>query len=436
MVAFAGGLCDYETAMLFPVFLVLIRLLVLGDSLDPRVWIRELWSERWAWGGYLVLEVAALINYYENIYTAQPRPSLGQLAHFFEISLLQVFIPGLFGIARLVTPGTGLAVAADLLFVVALGLLLYLRPRSWRSMLGALLAFFVSMLALALNRIATYGIYTGAELYYQQAAQLMLFVMVGFSLSRRWGGVRSVRPVSLLRRVPAHALVAAGVVAAAGYGALYVSSVDALANKSWQPHTSKPYIAAFERSVAQIKAATGSEPNLIDVTVPGTLMQPNFAPFNLYSFFFPVVDDRLRYDQATRPAYVVSLSGSLVPVHFARLAAGRVASGSACVPAGAARRVRIPLPAPIRLGEARNGLPYAIEVRFRLPSESNVPVLVSPAGGGKPTLIDYDSHFWGPGTGTGLAVVRTETTAAAVVLELPGRSCVSAVSVGRIVSGS
>jgi hypothetical protein len=454
LVAFSGALCDYETAMLFPAFLLSIRLLVLSDSFDPRVWIRELWSERWAWGSYAVLEVAALINYYSNYYSAQPKPTAGQFVHFLEISLIQVFVPGLLGIAHQFTPGTVAVVAGNVVFLGLLGATLYLRPRAWRCLAAALIAFLLSMVPLALNRITSYGLYVGAELYYQQSAQFMFVVLCGFALNSRWGGPLRPLPARLQRRrrVRARSLLPVALAAAAAYGALYVTSVDSLARSSWLPREAHVYIEQFKKSVARVEATTGRQPNLIDITVPYGLLQSNFAPFNQYSYYFPVIDSHLRFDQPSNPAFVVGATGALVQVHLARLAGGRVRdasvsrttgagvtraavrSGAACVPAGHRWRLLLPLSSTQRLGSGAAGFPYAIEVSYRMPVETNVPVLAT-APDGKLTVASGDLHFWGPGTGTGLVVVRAAAVAQSVDLDLPGGSCVSGVTVGQFAPG-
>ena len=81
-IAFGLALLDYENAMLIPVYLVLIRLVVLNDKLTPSSWVRNLWRERWAWLGYAILDAAALANYLRSYYYPIARPPLGQLARF------------------------------------------------------------------------------------------------------------------------------------------------------------------------------------------------------------------------------------------------------------------------------------------------------------------------------------------------------------------
>jgi hypothetical protein len=297
------------------------------------------------------------------------------------------------------------------------------------------------MIPLALNRIANVGVYVGSELYYQQSAQFMFVVCLGFALSTRWGGPRRPLPSWL----GTAKLVPLGVVAALAYGALYVSSADSFADTSGRPRIAKEYVHQFMASVERVRAATGREPNLIDATVPYALMQSNFAPFNRYSFFFGVVDDHLRYDEPGGPQFVVSPAGRLQRVHFVATARGILrratftdladsthtgpagAPGAACALAGGLRQLKIPLGSPQRL--VSDPLPSAVEVSYRTPARSNVPVLAS--AGAHKVLVSDDPHFWGPGDGRGLAIVRTDMVAQAIELYVPGGTCVHDLKVGR-----
>jgi hypothetical protein len=273
----------------------------------------------------------------------------------------------------------------------------------------------------------------------------MFVVLAGFGISRRWGGQRREPALRRFRRIPKRALWFGGAAAIAAYGVLYVTSVHSLSRSSWEPRISKPYIHTFLSDVRAVKAATGREPNLIDLTVPPTLMLANFAPFNQYSLFFPVVDSHLQYNGPSSPRFVVGPTGALERVRFASLATGTlrkarlidkaglrpplVRSGAACVPAGAPEQLRVPLLKSVRLPATANGVANAIAIRYVLPARVGVTVLDAGAGG-IPAPVDADSHLWGPGAGTGYALVTTPSTASEVDLDLPGGACIDALTVG------
>ncbi len=175
--AFLVALLDYETAMLFPVNLLLIRLFVLSDRLDPREWVRIVWRERTAWIGFAVLDIAALANYFHRYYSQLPHPTGGQVIHFLDIAFFETFIPGLFGIKQLPSSGTATAVATTFAFAAIVAVTLYFRPRAWRCLVVLVAAFLLTLLPLGLNRIRLFGVSIGAEPYYHQTVQFMFIVL-------------------------------------------------------------------------------------------------------------------------------------------------------------------------------------------------------------------------------------------------------------------
>jgi hypothetical protein len=443
LLAYCGALLDYETAMLFPVYLLTIRLLILDDDLRPRSWARTLWRERWTWIAYGVLAGAALVNYYESYYAKMASPTAIQVAQFLKASLFQAFIPALFGLKRATQPSTVVVLLFVLAFCAAAAATIYARPRAWRALVAALIAFLVTMLPLGLNRIHLFGVDIGTELYYQQSAQFMFLVFAAFALSRRWGGVREHRP---RLRIRAPVLVPAAVAAAAAYGVLYVTSVHSLAKTSWEPRATRAYFHQLLASVDRVRAATGSEPNVIDQPVPEQLMLSVYAPYNLDSTFVGVIDPHLRYDHPAGPTYVVGPSGALERVRFVPLAserpgaatlhtvtgkpAGRPATdaGATCVPSGPARQLRFPL-THARRGPAQTGTaPYAVRVHYRMPARGGVSVVGSDRPGTPPVLAT--TGLWGSGRATALAVLGKPAAVRRVDLDLPGGACVDQLTLG------
>jgi hypothetical protein len=441
--AFVGGLLDYETAILFPLFLALIRLLILNDSLDPRDWVRVLWRERWAWATYIALDVAALVNFYTKYYIQMPRPTFGQLIHFLEVALVQTFIPAMLGVKHDPTPGTAAVVASVLVFCALVAATLYLRPRAWRSLVAAVIAFVVTLVPVGISRIHLWGVYDGAELYYQQAAQFMFIVFAAFALSRRWGGHRE-RPHWFPE---VRVLVPIVAVAAAAYGFLYVSSVHAMADASWDPHTSRTYFRELSRSIARVELAAGQRPKLIDTTVPASLMATAYSPFNRYSHFFPIVESGLRYSDGSTTGYAVTLTGELERVHLRPVIGSRMRSATVttledtqprrasrqgsgiCVPPGPTQRLHIPLSAARSFTVAAGALPYAVQVGYRLAERARI-VVTTAQTPMPPVPVDFDLHAWGPGAGTGVALIETASKGNEIALDMPGGACVTKLTVG------
>jgi uncharacterized protein YhhL (DUF1145 family) len=453
--AYAISLLDYETAMLFPIYLVLITLLVLEDELSPRAWLKALWRERWAWIGYGVLELLALWNYYEYYYVTAVKPPLHELAHYLWIALFETFVPALVGIKNPQAPISNHAwviLLAGLVVATVVALTLYMRPRAWRALLAFLIVFPLTMLPVGINRISQFGIGIAYEVRYQQSVEFMFFVLAAFALSARWGGRR---PSSdrlqgfLASHRPSPAVLAlAGALAVAGYGALYVTSVDAMANSSWEPRETHAYINNFDAGVRHVKAQTGAQPDLIDHEVPGNIMPSSFVPFNHYDEFFGMIDTALRVDQIADPAYVLNSTGELLPVRFDASASGMLrgatvsapdGSGTipawstqaagACVPTGQPdTRLHVHLATPQAMSTQVSGLPYALRVRFRIPVRTSVDVLLANS---QSVILDSGwMHIWGPGAGGELALLSVMTTVEGVALELPQGSCVTSLAFG------
>jgi hypothetical protein len=446
--AFALALLDYETAMLFPAYLAVISLLVLERRPGPRAWLATLWRERWAWAGYLLLEAAALWNYYTYYYYPAIRPSLGQLLHFSSIALFQAFIPSLAGV-QYPEDASGHTLPFILAAVVVGAIViatLYLRPRAWRCLVGFVAVFLISMLPVGLNRIHQFGVQTGAVLYYQQSLQFMALVLAAFAVSGRWSGRRESsgrsprwlarmrgprareRP-SLLERVrPSPSAV--GVVMAAAvalYGTLYVTSVRSMANASWRPLEASAFVSRYLSGVRRIVAATGRQPVLVGGNVPRYLLSKHLFPYNSYSEFFAVFNSMLRVNALASRWYVVDESGQLLPVALAPLARG----SSACIPAGGGRAtLEVPLSSARTLGPQANRPPYALLVRFRMPYRSPVLIGVSAEPGGARSASVRQT--WDRGSGGELIPLRLTGEVGDVDFRLPAGACVTGLELGQL----
>lgn len=457
--AYALALLDYETALLFPAYLAAISLLVLERRPGPRAWALTLWRERWAWIGYVVLDVAALVNYYSFYYYPRgARPSNSALAHYLAIALFQTFIPSLLGInypqAAIVT-----ILAASVLGVAVIATL-YLRPRAWRCVVAFILVFLVTMLPVGLNRIVSRGVAVGGILYYQQSAQFMFLVLTAFAISSRWGGQRTTHALArsgrvwrwLAARRPSRRTVAVGAVAvAAAYGALYVTSLQAMDGQQWQADKDSVYVSRYLASDRRLRATIGHEPVLVDLRLPTRLLPKALWPYTSYGEFFALFNPRLRVDEITNPIYVVDRQGQLLRVGVSLLTSGVIEHASlssggvklndgrsaACVPAGRPRSwLRVPLARAERVGHAPYDLAYVLRVRFRMPSDSSVAVRLLPSrharGAGTAPQV------WNRGSGGDLIALDYNGSIRDVEFALPARGCITGLAVGRLyfVSGA
>ena len=463
--AFALALLDYETAMLFPAYVAVVSLLVLERRLSLRAWLAALYRDRWAWTGYVVLEGAALVNYYSFYYGHPPaRPSVGEVGNYLVIAFFETFIPALVGIKYPVAPGrhTAVIVAAAIVFGAAVAVTLYLRPRAWRCLAAFVIVFLVTMLPVALTRIREFGVGIGHVVYYQQSVQFMFLVLAAYAISARWSGRRAPSArgtparsawrsrMLALRRPSRRALAVAGTAAVAVYTVLYLTSLKSMEAASWQPLRDSAFVSEYLASVKQVRAATGREPVLVDLKVPHEVLPKHLWPYTTYHQFFGLFNPNLRVNEITDPLYVVNPLGRLLAVAFAvstsglidrarvsatpgspRSAAALPGRSSACVPAGrSALWLHVPLALPQQMTAQTNGLSYAIRVHFRMPARGSVAVrLFATLGGSGFATV---THLWDRGSHGQL--IATDFTGSVVALgfKLPARGCVTGLEFGSL----
>ena len=450
LACFLVALLDYENAMLLPLYILTVSLLVLADDSRPRR-LNALRSEWSIWLGFLVLDVCAAVNYYTGYYLPLPHATVGQTLHYLAIAVFSSFIPALFGIKH---PESALGrqplviVACVTVFLMLAAYLLYTRPRTWRCMAAFLLIAVITLAPVGIDRIPVYRLHVADELYYAQSLQFMFLILVALALraERRRAPPRQLVPILTWLRAAPVAAATLVLAALAGYGVLYVISVDAMADASWQPHRSRAYVSAFQASVRRVIRQTGRPPVLFNATVPVDIGGRGTVPYNRYDDFFPIVDSRVRFNTVTTPMYVVSPAGALFAVRFVAADAGTVAratvlekgspalptvtrGGYLCVPAGRnPALVRVPLVRMLRLTTTSGQLPPALRLLVRTPTATSIKVTVtgpatSPAGN------PYTPHFR-PGASGQYIPLDVGTEARAIDLELPARSCIGSLAIG------
>ena len=461
--AFAVSLLDYETAILFPAYLALVSGLVLERRPGIRSWVALVRRERWAWTGYIVLDVAALINFYSFYYSPTARPSLHAIGSYLLVALFETFVPALVGIKYPANPGShhAVIVAACLVVGAAIVVTLYLRPRAWRCLLAFAGVFLITMLPVGLTRVKQFGVSIGHVVYYQQSVQFMFLILAAFALSPRWSGRRPPRAVTGPRALAARVLrtrlsrrrtaAVAGAAAIAAYAALYLTSLHTMSEASWQPRQDVAYVQQFLAGVARLRRTTGSEPVLVDLKVPKQVLPVKLWPYTTYGQFFALFDPHLRTDALASRLYVVGRHGRLIRVAFrpstgglishAHTGAGRSAAHStsrsdqrsvACVP-GAPHRVwlRIPIARPQAVRPPpTNGVPAALSVRYRMPTSADVVVKLLSRGAERP--FGTVTHTWASGQGDDLIPLGFTGVLGAVEFLLPPHGCIAGFTLGRL----
>jgi hypothetical protein len=453
-IAFGLALLDYENAMLIPVYLVMIRLVVLNDRLTPGSWFRSLWREKWAWLGYVILDAAALANYVRSYYYLIARPTLGQLGRFLELGLFEGFVPAIFGLKD---PELGFAsqapvvVAVDLVAVAIVAFAVWQRPRTWRCIAVFIGVYLLSMVPLGLERISLFGVGLAQELYYQQSLQAIFCILVALTLSLpRREGRRERQPLTGKGRRWTGALAIVVVAVTAAYGLGYVSSVNALEQATPGPAQSSLYIDGIIADAQTARSETGHDLDLLDLTVPSGVIATAFFPYNRYDMLLDLIDPHVEIDRGGQDIFSISASGGLVREAFHSVAKGDISAATVsgageagaqaaesvggtevCVPGGAgSSRISIPLSTPLELSTAQPPL-YGVSVFYFEPATSSVDVLVSGSAG--TSLDEAVPHDWVAGAGADLFPLLDPSVHQldALVFSVPGGSCITAVSVGE-----
>ena len=460
--AYAVSLLDYEMAILFPAYLALVSGLVLERRPGFRSWVALAWRERWAWTGYVVLDVAALINFYSFYYYPAARASLHAILSYLIVALFETFVPGLVGIKYPANPGShhAVIVAACVVVGAAIVVTLYLRPRAWRCLVAFTGVFLITMLPVGLTRVAQFGVSIGHVVYYQQSLQFMFLILAAFALSPRWSGRRQPRSVPGLRalavRVPPtllsrrRAVAVVGAAAIAAYAALYVTSLQTMSEASWQPRQDVAYVQRFLAGVARLKRAAGTEPVLVDLKVPKQVLPVKLWPYTTYGQFFALFDPHVRTEAVASRLYVVGRYGRLIRVVFrpsthglislahtsadSRMHHSTAASdqrSAACVPGGRHRVwLRIPIARPKAVRPQTNGLPAALRIRYSMQTGGDVIVKLLSRGTLRP--FGTVTHWWGSGQGGKMIPLGFTGVLGTVEFRLPPHGCIAGLTFGQL----
>ena len=149
---------------------------------------------------------------------------------------------------------------------------------------------------------------------------------------------------------------------------------------------------------------------------------------------------------------MVSASGALQQVTFVPLSTGRLESAvvsapdqtgrrpavrraaGVCVPPGAPKLLRIPMSRTLSVTPRLGQLPFALRIRFTLPTAAVVPVFLS--GHGTQVPANFGRNVWGPGRGATYTLIGTTARFDQLKLELPGGACISEATAGTFRSGA
>jgi hypothetical protein len=329
VIAVSGGLCFYVKVLLVPIYLVLLRVLLLEPGIGVRDGARAAAREWRVWALYALPMAVAVITYLaKGNYESRTVP-LDWIPGYLTKAWSIGFVPSLMGIrvprfgertlhiAAVV--GCQLALLAGVAFSVA-------RERSaWRAWAVLFVAFVLNAF-LVIPRVALYGtdviVYT---LRYFNESVYVALIVIPFAFARpRWARAPS-RPSS----GPAWPRYLGAAVAAAlvTYTAFAWAS-DAAFDRHWPGGKARSWADNVRADLGQAERAR-ARPVLLDAPLPRTIAHTfvavqEFPPPNYLSTILPLFNSGLRFNQVSDQTYRVRPDGHLQAVRFEQAAGGNV----------------------------------------------------------------------------------------------------------------
>ena len=356
------GLASFEKIVIFLPYLVFFTLAI---SPGVRRGLRPAWAifRRTApvWLGYLAACALYLVLYLPGVRSAGNEspvtpPPAGPLTDFLYLSVFRTLIPGAFGgpwdwqptsyaLAIVDSPRAFDWIMWILAAVVLCGSLLVRRHvgRFWLALAVYLLG---SLATIAAGRVAYGGAIVALETRYLADATVPLVVTLGACLMPLRGEAHPWTSTGrdLRDAVPRRVGVIAAVLLAALVTGLSFHAMGSYARFS----TGNPARTFVTNTMTSLERLP-SDARVWDTEVPGGIIGPLFAQYNLTSrYLSPLVDEQTRLDSRTRRAfvnpYVLDQQGSLVPMGMSEVAASVPRTGCYQATGGT---IKVPLTKPV-----------------------------------------------------------------------------------------
>ncbi len=367
--AMSLALLFYVKAVLVPLYLVLLRLLVL-DWRPLKASLAALWRERTTWALYAAPVVLYLIVFLRGYWQPSKLPSPAYLLQYLQISWARVFAPSFVGFripSGEASAGAQVAIVAVQLLVVALVVWSLVRsPRAWRAWAFFAVAFAANVSIIGLPRLRDWGAGIAYTPRYHLEATFLFPIALGAAFLRAHsqpGGVSSPgrRPLRW-RLAMGGGLV---VLLAIHLGAAW-SGAGRINQESPGPEAGR-YMRNVEEGLRRAEAE-GATPAIVDGTVPDYVVASwsVYGPpyHNRYSEVFPLFGRPLSFDRPEPPLFSVADDGTLGPISFTPAAGGAAAAlweaGTLTVAHGQVEQVAG------ELCVQSSGLPVAVELTPRV----------------------------------------------------------------------
>lgn len=334
------GALFYVKPAFVPLYLVLLRVLVLEPDEPVITTLGRAVREWWVWAVYAA-PLAMFAVAYGRVYSDAgqlPSPSLGVFFRYLGIVWLNVISLGAVGVyeAEPSSVTTAAAWAAQLLVVFAVVWTLVRSPRAWRPWTFFAVALVANAAATGLTRTVFLGPTVVAYKHFFNVETAWLLAMaagIAFCGSRFASRDRDRPPPAVLTvpdRYRPHARALAGLFVATYAVASVVSAFDLTSPENWFGPRSRLYVQRVSAAIENIRARQPAAA-LVDGFVPDYVVHPSAASYYSYSEVFPLIDEEVEFDANDRDLVGITRRGAARDVRFARHAGGDVA---ALLPAG------------------------------------------------------------------------------------------------------
>jgi hypothetical protein len=329
--AMAVALLFYVKPVLVPVYLILLRVLVLAPHVPLSDSLRAALREWRVWLAYAVPAGLYLLVYVRGYDTLQ-EPSLDLFARYLSVSWFQVVGPALLGIyiPKSTAPAVAATVAVAAQVVLAAVVVWSLRrtAAAWRAWAFFAVAFVLNAALVGFTRVGLFSPrFIAYVLYYHLEARYLFLIALGaVVLGVRTAGRQTLPPgVGVRPRYgqwarPALAGGLAVYLALSWWGAGRVRL-----EYTWFGATARQYMT---RADDGLDVARGGRPTvaLVDGTVPYRVVPDLAGHYNSHSEILPLVDDRLSFDAADPELFEVADDGAVRPVAFVAEGGGDVSA--------------------------------------------------------------------------------------------------------------
>ena len=326
--AMVGALLFSEKGVLIPVWLVLMRVLLLDPDVPLRTSIRRVVGEWRVWALYAIPLAVYLVVYTTRDYTGHWHvPDLSVVWEYLWRGWLHGFTPGILGVR--VTPGSddlirSAGVAACQIALAAAVVVSIVRRRSaWRAWAFLAVAFLLNAVVY-LSRL-DWGPNIAYSLRYYADLAFVAAIVIPCAFVRPASSLAEARVVEESRARPGRRAVALAAAGVAVYVGLVAASDASIADEVPAAKASRQWVGNIQRGVRD-RETGGAGPMLLDAHTPLRVL-----PFWVYpgvdrlSQIVPLFASAAHFGGPADPTYRVSEAGRLRAVRFQPVFGGALA---------------------------------------------------------------------------------------------------------------